>query len=170
MVRIAQLDKVCQDVIGAGYERRKYSAFVKEDPANLLDSDRMSVTRKGNKDFYNTVVRTITDLSDQGLPISTRLKSVLAESRYGLRAAEYCTTPDPNRYHVQPPACWSRFMSICHEVYLVIEAEVVQTWTHLAGLLDEFAVPAGPAESTRCNITEPTHTLGIQPICRSAHM
>ena len=92
---------------------------------------------------------------------------MLAETRYGLRAAEYGTIARVAEYHVQPPACWSRFMSICHEVYLVIEAELVQTWTHLARLLDEFALPAGPTDSIRCHIIEPTHTFGLQPICWS---
>ena len=58
-------------------------------------------------------------------------------------------------------------MSICHEVYLVVEAELVQTWTHLARLLDEFSLPAGPTDSIRCHIIEPTHTFGLQPICWS---
>ena len=79
--RIEQLDKECQDVIGAEYERRKYSIFL---DANLPKSDCLSVTLTGNEDFYEVVVRTITDLANQGLPISTRLKAVLAETRYGL--------------------------------------------------------------------------------------
>ena len=43
----------------------------------------------------------------------------------------------------------------------------MQTWTHLARLLDEFAIPADPTDSIRCHIIEPTHTFGLQPICWS---
>jgi hypothetical protein len=92
---------------------------------------------------------------------------VLAETQYGLQAAEYCTIPNPNRHRVQPPICWSRFMSICHEVYLVIEAEVVETWTHLAILLDEVSIPSGLMNRIRCHVIEPPHTVGLQPFCWS---
>ena len=95
--RIEQLDKKFQAVIGADYERRRYSVFLDMD---FPESDRMSVTLKGNEAFYDLVMMTITDLASQELPVSTRLRSVFSDTQYGLRATEYCTVPNPNRDHV----------------------------------------------------------------------
>ena len=54
-------------------------------------------------------------------------------------------------------------MSICHEVCLAIEPEVVEIWTHLAILLDQVFIPSGLTD--RCQLLEPPHTVGLQPIC-----
>ena len=151
-------------MIGADYERRKYSIFL---DVNLRKSDCLSVTLTGWEDFYEVVVQTVTGLARQGLPISTRIKAILAKTQFGLRSTESGPAPQDAECHTQPPACWSRFMSICHEVYLVVEAELVQTWTHLARWLDELSPPADPTNSIRCHLVEPTHTFGLQPICWS---
>jgi hypothetical protein len=162
--RVRQLDTIRQSVIGAEYERRKYSIFLDE---NLSQSDCLSVTRIGWEDFYEVVVQTVTGLARQGLPISTRIMATLTETQFGLRSTEDSPAVQGANFHAQPPACWSRFMSICHEVYLVVEAELVQTWTHLARWFDELSPPADPTDGIRCHLVEPTHTFGLQPICWS---
>ena len=49
----------------------------------------------------------------------------------------------------------------------MVEAELVQTWTHLARWLDELPTPDDPTDSIRCLLVEPPHTLQLQPICWS---
>ena len=59
--RIEQLDKEVQAVIGAEYERRKYSVFL---DANLPQSDCMSVTLTENEDFYEIVISLVSVYDD----------------------------------------------------------------------------------------------------------
>ena len=136
--RIAQLEKNFQHVLGADYDRRKYSIFFDE---NLRQSDCLSVTLDGCEDFYEVVIQTITGLAKQELPISTRIMAILTKTNYGSQAAEAGPAGPDVESWTQPPACWSRFMSICHEVYLVVEAELVQTWMQLARWFDELPHP-----------------------------
>ena len=170
--RVRQLDATRRAVIGAEYERRKYSIFF---DGNLRQSDRLSVTLKDWEDFYDVVVQTVTDLATKGFPFSARIMAALTESQFGLQSANDGPAAQgaedhpqpPTCWCTQPPICWSRFMLICHEVYLVLETELVQTWTHLARWFDELPPPDDPVQNLRCYLVEPMHTLDFQPICWS---
>jgi hypothetical protein len=159
--RIAQLEKDVQHVLGADYDRRKYSIFFDE---NLRKSDCLSVTLDGCEDFYEVVIQAITGLARQDLPISTRIMAILTKTNFGSHAAERGPAGPDVESDTQPPACWSRFMSICHEVYLVVEAELVQTWTQFARWFDELPTPDDPTNGINCLLVEPPHTLQLQPI------